>query len=274
MVRHVQDDGRQRSLSRAAIVTAGLLAALAGVDRAQAAVITKTVLASAGPITFGDVGVDAFVAPFDSALGTLTSVGLRLTGTLTPGLEAFDVLSPLPAVFTLPVTLSPEVSIRVPGGVTQPLSAETVSFAQDGAPIRQRAVGTPETVDLSETIAPGALEVLPGRGVDVYITGHTFPTFGVTSPGFFGIYEGEDLVALSGQLEVTYIYTPSGGVPLPEPTSLGLVSAGLVGLGLAQRRRRPFALNRPGFPGGCSGRCFPVWLRQKRGLLLANDRLV
>jgi len=150
-----------RSLLLAA-VTASALAAL--VPDARAAAITQALPVSGAPIDFRDFGVDAFVRPFDPTLGTLTAVTLRLTGTLTPGLEAFDVPSPLPAFFAAPVTLAPLVSIASPGGATQALPAETLAFAQGGTPRRQLLTGTPEAVDLSETVAPDALLMLPRAG--------------------------------------------------------------------------------------------------------------
>lgn len=223
-----------------AVITV-LAASVAVKSGAQAAVVT--VVAAVPPT--GDLaasGVDIFVSQFNPILGSLTDVSVSLTGQLLPRLTLEDP-APLalpPAQFDPRVRLvnvsSPPVAGRTPFqtiDITQSLGAESVPFVASGT--RQIASGASESINIAADLSLMGSQVrFVGSGLlDFYVNGRS----NATNSSLYNFYGQVDSAVLNGQVAVTYTYTPVGAA-VPEPASLALLGAAVVGLCVIRSGRR------------------------------------
>ena len=192
---------------------------------AQAATIVQNIpglVQGLGDFTPFDINA----LPFNTALGTLTDVSIELTGSVTP-MTAND-LGPFPSTTDLTTHL---FVFATNGGPTT-----TIVFAtQSGVPVvvaspgsAGEATGAPisvdQTIDLSDLSA-----FITGIAGSQLLVEYGFRTANTLS----GAGGASDLTSFAGSAVLTYTYDA------PEPLTLSLFGAGLLGAGwLTTRRRR------------------------------------
>jgi hypothetical protein len=214
---------------------AAVLAALLLAPGVFAGTVTQTCAPSVSTTTPISYTSDCTINPFNTSLGTLTSVTLQLTGV---GGDVFPTqynnsATQLPfdtSLTTISMSylelLSTTVLVQV-----QQASGACGGEANPGA----NSWCTPTTfTGLSSAVLPdtnlsyyetGSTVTLAGKGAAVDSSGNGDSSF---------IYFG-GAGAIGGVLTVTYNYT---GGSIPEPTTMALLGAGMIGLAAISRKRR------------------------------------
>ena len=203
-------------------VVAGVLAYVASAAGAQAAVITQSVHA----IIENDQesgGEQVYGLPFDPSLGTLTSVGIAFSGTVTIAVGGYSE-TPIAPDSTASLT-----TIITVDGISEPVSG-TATFSGGAYTV------PPQAFSFSAGIGMMPLSDFEDTTVGVPVsffhvpTAYTDPQLAVYSdPGF---EFSSDQTSGSGTLTITYNYTP-----VPEPATLGLLAFGVLGLFSIRRLR-------------------------------------
>ena len=184
-------------------------------------------------------GIQQFILPgFNSSLGILTEINFTLSstvsgdstfmnttmnsGTFVRGVQGFATVLGLGfALFNDP-TAGP-VTVQV-----SPLETVTAFF---GPVSESKGVDSMDAGFLAGFIDPAGGTV----SLDVNLNFNSFGTIeGDGGANFTGNITGFHNNLMSA-LQIDYIYTPSA-VLVPEPTTLGLLGAGLLGLGFMRRR--------------------------------------
>ena len=224
----------------AVIVGAGLL--LGGAGMASAATISVgpeafSVQQSTGPTQTLDF------SQFSTSLGTLDQVDISLSGSTLGGGASANLTGGEGGIASssFSATLSvigPTSETELTGTVSASATCQSFSFpftCSSGlvAPTLGAGAFTPNPVTLTTGLAP-----FEGAGLVsliAEITGFT-PTSSCTG-SFFPVCNNTSDVSWAGSLTLTYHYTPLN--PVPEPAAFGVFAAGLAGLMLVRRPRRP-----------------------------------
>lgn len=220
---------------------------LAGVGQACAATITEPLVSTGSHSTeyptngYGDLSVPLF----NSALGTLTSVQIILTGILN-GTGTATNLTDSPQ--TLGYDKESFVSLL---GTGMPALRSAIDALNGGnglivtTNLKRFTVAGSNTITVgpvsgsnskSLTFSSSLSQFEQSGGGYAPLTVSTYTQDQLTETG--GYFKAAVVTTADVSLAVTYTYTPNESSQVPEPGSLMLLGTGLAGVGIASRRKR------------------------------------
>jgi hypothetical protein len=170
---------------------------------------------------------DINALPFNTSLGTLTGVSVEIIGNVTP-MTAND-LGPFPSTTDLTTHLFVFPTNAPPGNTT------TITFAtQTGVPV---VVASPGSAGEATGAVIAVDQTINFSDLNAFITAisgsQLLVEYGFKTANTLSAAGGaSDLTSFKGSAVLTYTYDA------PEPVTLSLFGAGLVGAGWISRRRR------------------------------------
>jgi len=210
------------------------LALIAAAGAANAAVATYN-FSNAEQTT--EINQTGELSLFDSSLGTLTSVSLKLFGSMTTTLTAFHTSSgPANGSITGTVDLYFSSSLLDLTAVSPLSLSATTGLIRNLDPNTSLPVGPLTDNDF--------IELSPATNLFSVAGGGKFgiaceSVSGIGASGFNGNAKpGQDTAAGCGaEIVYTYDAAPPPPAPVPEPTSMALIGLGALGLAAIRRRK-------------------------------------